>query len=129
MTTQAAAARYLAEHQAEYAGKTFVVHNPNNLPIEDLPVIYGFNNGGISPYRFRGVLIAEDGTILGGHTCSDEAYMLYDLGIIECGRSYHHDAFREHYPDGYRMDFVSQNDVANHDGLQAALQKHEGKSA
>jgi hypothetical protein len=57
------------------------IYNPNDRPTEDLPRIYGFNNGGSRGW-YNGVLMADDGAVLGGHVCSHESYMPYDLGII-----------------------------------------------
>ena len=96
------------------------VHNPHGRPVEKLPVIYGFNNGG-SPGWFSGVLIAADGTGLGGHLCSSEGYMYGDLGIIEGSRPDRHETFRQHYPDGYRMEFVPYADVPGHAALNEAF--------
>lgn len=124
MTTPQAAALYLAEHKAELFGRATVVHNPNSLPIEQLPVIYGFNNGGSTGW-LAAVLLAEDGTYLGGHCCSDEGYMPHDLGILEGTRPDRHEAFRAHYPDGYRMEFVGYADVRQHPGLMAAIKRAE----
>lgn len=98
----------------------FAVFNPHGKPVETLPVIYGFNNGG-SPGWFSGCLLAEDGTHLGGHICSHELYMPGDLGVIEGRRADRHETFRAHYPDGYRMDFVGYADVHQHSGLKAAI--------
>ena len=120
MTTQAAANLYLAQHLREWEGKGYAVHNPHDRPIEELPVIYGFNNGG-SPNFLGAVLLAEDGTELGGHVCSSEGYMPHDLGILEGSRPDRHETFREHYPDGYRMDFVPYGDVDTHPALSAAI--------
>ena len=105
----------------------FAVFNPHSKPIEDLPLIYGFNNGG-SPGWYSGSLIAEDGTGFGGHICSHEAYMLGDLGIEEGSRPDRHEAFRAHYPDGYRMTFVSYRDVEATPGLMAAFKKNDEAS-
>lgn len=124
MTTPAAAAFYLASHQMEWNGRPYAVHNPHNKPLTELPVIYGFNNGG--SYDFlSAVLIAEDGTPLGGHCCSNEGYMPHDLGCLEGSRPDRHETFREHYPDGYRMEFVGYADAASHAGLVAAFAKHD----
>lgn len=79
-----------------------MTYNPNDRPVEELPVIYGFNNGG-SPGWYQGVLLAEDGTCLGGHVCSHESFMPGDLGVLEGSRNDRHEHFRQHYPDGYRM--------------------------
>lgn len=128
MTTKAAEALYLAQHNLRCEGRPVAVHNPNELPVDDLPVIYGFNNGG-SPGGYSAVLIAEDGAGLGGHFCSAEGYMPHDLGIIEGARPDRHEGFRKHYPDGYRMEFVSMPDVKAHEGLMAAYAKNQEKAA
>jgi hypothetical protein len=105
----------------------FAVFNPLNKPSEELPVIWGFNNGG--PYGFMsGCLLADDGEALGGHCCSNEGFMYGDLGILEGSRPDRHETFRRHYPDGYRMDFVAGDDVQTHPGLEAAHQKHIAKN-
>ena len=123
MTTEAAARAYLAEHQSEWGGRPLAVHNPHDKPRAELPVIYGFNNGGSSGW-LSGVLIAEDGTGLGGHVCSAEGYMPHDLGCIEGSRPDRHEAFREHYPDGYRMEFVGYDAAADHAGLKVAFERN-----
>jgi hypothetical protein len=104
----------------------YAVHNPHGKPLEELPVIYGFNNGG-SPGWYSGVLLAEDGTCLGGHICSHEVYMSGDLGILAGSRPDRHETFREHYPDGYRMEFVGEADVRTHPGLEAAYQRNQAQ--
>lgn len=123
MTTPAAAAFYLEMHQEEMSGRKNAVYNPHNKPEEELPHIYGFNNGG-SPGWYSATLVAEDGTYLGGHICSDEGYMYHDLGILEGTRPDRHEWFREHYPDGYRMAFVPHAEVGSHEGLLNALTKN-----
>ena len=118
--TTAAAAQYLAEHLSEWAGKGYEIYNPHNKPVEELPVIYGFNNGG-SPGWLHAVAIAQDGHCLGGHTCSHEGYMPADLGIIAGSRpDRHEESYRKHYPDGYRMDFVP----FDHEGLKKAIENN-----
>jgi len=125
MTTPAAAEQYLAEHLSAWRGKGYAVFNPHNKPIEELPVIYGFNNGG-SPGWLHAVAIAEDGNALGGHVCSAEGYMPYDLGIIEGARDDRHEqSYRPHYPDGYRMDFVP----FEHEGLKLAIERNKALAA
>lgn len=120
MTTEAAAEQYLSEHLSAWRGKGYAVFNPHNKPIEELPVIYGFNNGGSTGW-YSAVAIAEDGNALGGHICSDEGYMPHDLGIIEGARmDRHEESYRVHYPDGYRMDFVK----FGHDGLELAIKRN-----
>lgn len=126
MTTPKAEAHYLARHEHEMEGKGYAVFNPHNKPISELPIIWGFNNGG-TPGFLSAQLLAEDGTGLGGHACSAEGYMLYDLGILEGTRPDRHEGFREHYPDGYRMDFVGIAESKTHPGILAAYEKNQAK--
>lgn len=98
----------------------YAVYNPNNKPVEELPVIYGFNNGGSREW-YQGEIIAQDGTFLGSHICSHEGFMYGDLGVLAGSRSDRHEDFKKHYPDGYRMDFVSYNNAKTHEGLQMAF--------
>jgi hypothetical protein len=128
MTTEAAARLYEAQHLAEMEGKGYAVFNPHNRPLADLPVIYGFNNGG-SPGWWHAQLISEDGTGLGCHLCSAEGYMPHDLGILDGTRPDRHETFREHYPDGYRMDFVSYADVRTHEALNKAFELNKAQAA
>ena len=123
MTTPFAEALYLGQHVSMWNDKQWAVFNPHNKPIEELPVIFGFNNGG-SPGWYSGCLIAEDGTGLGGHLCSHEGYMLHDLGVAEGSRPDRHKTFQEHYPDGYRMAFVGFDDVRQCSELMAAITKN-----
>lgn len=126
VTTHEAEALYLARHQSEVAGRKLAVFNPHGKPESELPVIYGFNNGG-SPGWMSAVLLAEDGEGLGGHICSAEGYMLHDLGILEGSRPDRHETFRAHYPDGYRMEFVPGDQVLTHPGLEAAYQRNQAR--
>ena len=122
MTTEAAAKQYLDEHITQHRDKGYAIFNPHNVQISELPVIYGFNNGG-NEYFLSAVLLAEDGTELGGHTCSDEGYMLHDLGILEGTRPDRHKKFKEHYPNGYRMDFVPYDDIEEHSDFRNVLER------
>lgn len=127
MTTEAAARLYEAQHLLQWEGRPVAVHNPHGKPVEELPVIYGFNNGG-SPGWMSAVLLAQDGTHLGGHICSSEGYMPADLGVLEGSRPDRHETFREHYPDGYRMEFVSGKDVHTHTGLNEAYRLNQAQA-
>jgi len=103
----------------------YVTYNPNDWPVDTLPTIYGFNNGG-DPGWYSGMLLAEDGTYLGGHVPSNEEFMIYDLGIVAGGLGdSRHEEFKEHYPNGYRMEFISLVDVKSHLGLKSAYEKNQ----
>ena len=107
---------------------TAAVFNPHGKPVEELPVIYGFNNGGGGDMWYA-QLIAEDGTPLGSHCCSSEGFMPHDLGVIAGSRSDRHERdFQTHYPDGYRMAFVRYSEVGSHEGLQRAFALNNSQS-
>lgn len=121
MTTPAAERLYQAQLEVAMEGKGYAVFNPLGKPKADLPVIYGFNNGGKSVWM-HAQLLAEDGTPLGSHICSAECYMLHDLGILEGTRPDRHEKdFKPHYPAGYRMEFVSRDEFDSHVGLKKAI--------
>ncbi len=120
MTTPAAANYYLAQHLLSMESKPYAIYNPHNKIVETLPVIFGFNNGGSEGW-YSAQLLAEDGTHLGGHICSHEGYMTGDLGILEGTRPDRHEDFKKHYPDGYRMAFVSFDDVLKCEPLVKAF--------
>lgn len=124
MTSPARAALYRAQHLVAHEGRPLAVFNPRDLPIDELPVIYGFNNGGSDGW-YDGTILASDGTHLGGHACSHEAYMPHDLGCLEGSRPDRHETFREHYPDGYRMEFIGIDDVKSHPGLNEAYRLNQ----
>lgn len=127
MTTPAAAAFYLEQHQTMLGERKNAVFNPHGKSIDELPIIWGFNNGGSNDW-WEGVLLSSDGECLGGHICSHEGYMRHDLGILEGTRNDRHvEQFQKHYPDGYRMEFVGHEDAKTHPGLQAAIAAYKVK--
>ena len=98
----------------------FAVFNPNEVDVATLPVIYGFNNGG--PERFlMGVLVAEDGSVLGSHCCLSEHFMYGDLGILKGSAPSRHENFRKHYPNGYRMEFVPTDKMESHEAFNRVI--------
>ena len=124
MTTPAAEKLYLQQHLVNVEGLLVAIFNPKKKGMDELPFIYGFNNGGSRGW-FDAQLIAEDGTWLGSHICSDEAYMPSDLGILEGTRPDRHETFRAHYPDGYRMEFLTYDEAGTHPGLNQAFKRSE----
>lgn len=101
---------------------TNAIHNPHGKPVDALPIIYGFNNGGRTGW-LEGALLAADGTLLGGHVCSSEGFMPCDLGVLDGSRPDRHETFRKHYPDGYRMEFVGYEAVRGCAGLMEAIER------
>ncbi len=116
MTTEAQRMKYNVEQLQKYGNTPAAHFNPNGLAIEELPIIYGFENGGWDERNREGILLAEDGTFLGSHICSSESFMLSDLGIVEGTREDRHETFKEHYPNGYVMKFVWKHE--RHEGCK-----------
>ena len=81
-----------------WGDKGYAVYNPHGKPVEELPTIWGFNNGG-EPEWWMACLLSDDGEALGSHLCSHEAYMRGDLGVLAGHRADRHETFRNHYPE------------------------------
>ena len=94
------------------------------------PKIYCFSNvvGGGDGAAYA---MAQDGTVLGSHWCSNECFVPGDLGVTEGSRPDRHVTYAEHYPDGYEMEFVPASQVRSHAGLKAAfeLNKQQAEKA
>lgn len=104
-----------------------VAFNPHNKPVEDLPTIWCFNNGG-SPGFFDAVALAENGDVLGGHLCSHEGFIPGDLGAHVGHRlDRHENQYSKCYPDGYKMHFIPSSELENHQGINDACKKHQEK--
>lgn len=115
------------------------IWNPEDKPLSELPKIFGFNNGG-QPGWYDAVAIAQDGYFLGGHLCSSEGFVPYDLGCFKGSRPDRHEkSYRVHYPAGYVMEYVPREATKTHAGIleacrlnallattQAAMPKDQG---
>jgi outer membrane receptor for ferrienterochelin and colicin len=86
--------------------------------------IYCFSNivGGGDGMAYA---MAEDGIILGSHWCSNEWYVPKDLGVLEGYRLDRHEKYKQHYPNGYEMEFVKSKDISAHEGLQKAFKLNQ----
>jgi len=102
------------------------VYNPDNLPLDELPTIMAFINCG-SPGWFEALSISEDGTVLGSHICSADYYVPTDLGVIKGTRPDRHVEYRNHYPNGYKMEHVRSSEIKYHEKLQKAFTLHKQK--
>jgi hypothetical protein len=88
--------------------------------MSDKKKIYGFNNGG-SPGWHHAVAIGEDGAVIDGHICSDEGYMLHDLGIEHS--TWKHDSYDKHFGAGnWEIEWVPSDKVKTHPGLLKAIE-------
>lgn len=68
--------------------------------------------------------MAEDGTHLAGHVCSDHGFISHDMGFTS---DWKHDQYNRHYPDGWEL--VMVDDPKNHEGLQAAYELNQAMGA
>lgn len=86
------------------------------------PKIFVFCNG-VGPLGHIGVALAEDGTHLAGHASSNEDWLKHDMGVTG---TWKHDKYAEHYPDGYEVVYVPNDEVkaGSHAGLEAAYKLH-----
>jgi hypothetical protein len=88
--------------------------------------IYCFNNGGSNRWYYA-MAMAEDGTVVGQHICSDPYFMKHDLGLTS---NWKHENYNQHYGEG-NWELVWVDDPLTHEGLQAAYelnQKNKPKS-
>lgn len=121
MTTKAQEALNEVLHMAKWGDQPMYIFNPQEKPVEELPVIIGFCNGGQLGWM-EAVSIAQDGVVLGGHICSSEAYMPHDLGLVENANPTRQEDYRKHYPEGFRCEFVPHAQAKDHQGLKDAMQ-------
>lgn len=63
-----------------------------------------------------GYALAEDGKGLASHLSSDVSFSKHDMGLTS---NWKHDAYKEHYPDGYEVEWV--DDPENHNGWKNAF--------
>ena len=63
-----------------------------------------------------GAAMAEDGTVLGRHICSNESWLRHDLHDRPAGRS----ACEAHYPDGYDLVVLPEGEVPPMAEMQGA---------
>ncbi len=102
----------LGKRQYEAAVVTAMVSAPK-------PKVYLFVNGGMGT-MIGGDALAEDGAHLGSHCSSNETWLKHDLGLTS---NWHHEAYREHYPEGYKVEWV--DDPAHHKGVAKAYQLNQ----
>lgn len=63
--------------------------------------------------EYLGAALAEDGTGLAEHYCSNKLWVKHDMGLNSRRK---HEIYREHYPDGYELVDVTDFDL---DGISA----------
>ena len=87
------------------------------------PKIYAFSacGGGDG----SAVALAEDGTCVGAHWCSNEGWIPHDLGVTS---DWHHEDYEAHYPQGFEVIFVAHDDIDGHPALQKVIALNKAMS-
>lgn len=67
-----------------------------------------------------GSALAEDGTFLAQHLSSSVDFSKHDLGFTS---SQKHELYNAHYPQGFELVWIDENQLDGHDGFQAAWQR------
>jgi hypothetical protein len=93
------------------------------------PTIYCFINNAFGPSDVTVVAVAEDGTKLAHHVSSSKGFAQSDIGYtnwqeggVGIGAA-KHDRYREHYPEGFTMEWVDA--PKEHAGLLAAFERNK----
>lgn len=107
-----------------------VVYNPNEVPTEELPTIYGYKYRKIKEGFYHCALLADDGTMLWYKHAPDDDHEEGELKIFREPEAYNPELRQKlsnHYPNGYTLEYVNEDDIAAHVGLIEAIRKHRGK--
>lgn len=102
-----------------------IVFNPHNKPVEELPFIIGFPNGGFMG-NIVAVAVATDGHALGSHMSSDEWFGARDIGVEEgTFAKSRNETYQAHYPQGYRTKWVTRSEIKTDPDLKVALENNK----
>jgi hypothetical protein len=85
------------------------------------PKIFVYVQGRDGDGDLVGVALAEDGTVLAAHLSSSRSWFTRDMGLTSERK---HDAYRAHYPMGYELVEVADDEAKDHPGLAAALESN-----
>ena len=70
------------------------------------------------------VAIAEDGTCLAGHVCSNHGWAWNDMGFTS---DWKRDRYDKHYPDGWELEWVENTNLETHAGIQLAFERNRAR--
>ncbi len=65
-----------------------------------------------------GYALTEDGHCIGQHLSSNMFYSKHDMGLTS---DWKHDNYSKHYPDGFELEWINEEDLDNHQGWLDAL--------
>lgn len=84
--------------------------------------IYAFINSRWASGDCSMMAIAEDGEVVGGHLSSCEAWGKHDIGASS--EQVAQRRYGEMYPDGFEVIYVEDDQVREHEGINAAYKLH-----
>lgn len=102
-------------------GSQLTVFNPHNLSLDSLPSIMIFS-AVVDGKEGPAYALSEDGKCLGSHYCSNESFVPLDLGGFEGRRPDREEAYKSHYPNGYKIEFILAKFVESHEKLNKAFE-------
>lgn len=94
--------------------------------MSDKPKIFVFINGGRGTEFVKGESLSEDGHFLAGHLSSNETWFRHDMGLTS---DWKHEKYKAHYPDGYELVEVLEEDPRQNADLMAAYAKYQTDQA
>jgi hypothetical protein len=71
-----------------------------------------------------GYALAEDGKCLARHLSSSVSFSKHDMGLTS---DWKHEHYKEHYPDGFELEWIDEDKLDGHEGFKAAYQKNQEK--
>lgn len=80
--------------------------------------IFCFINS-VSSIGYDVVALSEGGKPLAGHISSTEWYAKHDIGMTS---DWKHDKYKEEYPDGYELIWLTREELESNSEFQKALQ-------
>lgn len=72
-----------------------------------------------------GFALAEDGTGIASHYSSNVGFSKHDMGLTSTSK---HHYYSRHYPEGYELEWVDEDQIEKHLGLQGALSLNRAAS-
>jgi hypothetical protein len=86
------------------------------------PKIFVFADDAGQGIEWCGMAVCEDGILLAGCVSTSRDDFRHEMGLSS---GLKHEAYRRHYPLGYELVEVPDDEVATHPGLAAALNRVE----
>ena len=82
----------------------------------------GMVNGSTRGGDVIGYALAEDGICIAQHLSSNSDFSKHDMGLHS---DWKHKNYNEHYPDGWELEWIDEENLDNHEGWNAALKLNQ----